>query len=124
MKNESESGQNPYFGGYKEQSQDLVTRKRNLLKEHSISPVPFDSNCKTSHRSNDKINVKTLNSMHSIEMAYMIQKGAKLVQDSRYKVSGGGGGASKSQQPGGGRKNTTYDSKFAFGAAQLSNQHT
>jgi len=72
VKNETEGGQNPYTGGFSEQSKDMVARKRNLIKERSVSPVPFDSNCRSVHRSNDKVNVKTLNSLQSLEMAYIL----------------------------------------------------
>jgi len=120
VKNETESGQNPYTGGYEEQSKDLVSRKRDLIKERSISPRPFDANCKHSHRSNDKVHVKTLNSMQSIEMAYMMQKGLKM-QDIRPGQAKSQGRATKVKPTGVLSNRSRNDNMGGFGSIDKTN---
>lgn len=60
-KNEDEIGANPYAGGNQAIAAQLVERKRNINKERQISPIAFNSACRSSNRFDDRLKVKTLN---------------------------------------------------------------
>ena len=63
------TGNNIYPGGNKVVAEALLTRKRDISKERSISPVAFNSTFRTSSCFEDKLELKTLNQMNSDHVA-------------------------------------------------------
>ena len=75
IKNEDDGGVNPYAGGFEENSG--TKRKRNTMKEEILHQAPFIATTKTSSARETKVQVNSLNNLHSMQMAQLLSVSMK-----------------------------------------------
>ena len=78
IKNEGESGSNPYPGGHAEVTASLVSRPRNFVKERNISPVPFNPSVRSSRISDIKMRVHSLNQHNTNQLVQILCNAEQL----------------------------------------------
>lgn len=78
IKNEDESGLNPYIGGFSDISNQLISRKRNVVREKAMSSTFFDATLRPQTRQEEKCRVKSLNSMQTMEKAFILNKSSMI----------------------------------------------
>ena len=74
IQNEDDAGNNPYAGSHEDVSNDLVSRKRDIVKERKISPKRFCGVHRTTTRQDDKAMAQSLNQMNAKQLAMMMLK--------------------------------------------------